>query len=79
MRSVETGTDRLLIDISDRVATLTFNNPAKRNALSLDMRRALPQVLHALQDDGDEVQAAMRERLMGGSCSFMTSFHWTIV
>ena len=53
MRSVETGTDRLLIDISDGVATLTFNNPTKRNALSLDMRRALPHVLHVLQDDDD--------------------------
>ncbi len=53
MTSVETGTDRLLIDVSDGVATLTFNNPAKRNALSLDMRRALPAALHALQEDDD--------------------------
>jgi enoyl-CoA hydratase len=48
-----TGTDKLLLAIDDGVARLTFNNPARRNALSVEMRTALPEVLGALQDDPD--------------------------
>jgi enoyl-CoA hydratase len=49
----ETGTDRLLVDVADAVAVVTLNNPAKRNALSSDMRAALPGLLEALQADAD--------------------------
>lgn len=35
------------------VATLTFNNPEKRNALSSEIRTALPGALRALQSDPD--------------------------
>ena len=49
----ESGTDRLLVEVSGPVATVTFNNPGKRNALSADMRAALPGVLRALNADGD--------------------------
>lgn len=45
------GTDKLLVELVDGIARITFNNPAKRNAMSTDMRAALPQVLQALQDD----------------------------
>jgi enoyl-CoA hydratase len=56
MTSRETGTGKLLVDVTGAVAVLTFNNPAKRNALSADMRAALPGVLAALQaDDGVRV------------------------
>jgi enoyl-CoA hydratase/carnithine racemase len=44
-------TDQLLVDVADGIATVTFNNPSKRNALSLEMRTALPGVLQQLQDD----------------------------
>jgi enoyl-CoA hydratase len=47
----ETGTDQLLVEVADAVAVLTFNNPAKRNAMSVEMRSALPGALTALQDD----------------------------
>lgn len=47
----ETGTDKLLVDVTGPVAVLTFNNPAKRNALSREIRAALPGVLAALQAD----------------------------
>nr|MDQ2876796.1 enoyl-CoA hydratase-related protein [Actinomycetota bacterium] len=47
----ETGTDQLLVEVADTVAVLTFNNPAKRNAMSVQMRTALPGALAALQDD----------------------------
>jgi enoyl-CoA hydratase len=49
----ETGTDKLLVEVSGHVATVTFNNPAKRNALSAEMRAALPDLLAALNADRD--------------------------
>lgn len=47
----QTGTGKLLVDVADAVAVVTLNNPAKRNALSSDMRAALPVLLEALQAD----------------------------
>lgn len=47
----DTGTDMLLCDVDDGVATVTFNNPEKRNALSAEIRHALPALLHSLQAD----------------------------
>jgi enoyl-CoA hydratase len=49
----DTGTDLLLVDVADAVAVVTFNNPAKRNALSSEIRAALPGLLEALQADPD--------------------------
>jgi enoyl-CoA hydratase len=49
----ETGTDKLLAEVAGHIATVTFNNPAKRNALSADMRAALPPLLAALDADRD--------------------------
>jgi enoyl-CoA hydratase len=49
----DTGTDMLLVDVADAVAVVTFNNPGKRNALSSEMRAALPGLLEALQADAD--------------------------
>ena len=46
-----TGTDQLLVEVRDGVAVVTFNNPEKRNAMSLGMRTALPGALAALADD----------------------------
>lgn len=47
----ETGTGKLLVDVADAVAVVTLNNPEKRNALSSDIRAALPGLLEALQTD----------------------------
>lgn len=47
----DTGTEKLLVGVDDGVALVTFNNPEKRNALSADMRAALPPTLRALQAD----------------------------
>jgi enoyl-CoA hydratase len=49
----DTGTDKLLADVADAVAVVTFNNPGKRNALSQEIRAALPGLLEALQADTD--------------------------
>ena len=51
MTRYETGTSQLLAEVSDGVALLTFNNPAKRNALTREMRAALPGVLGELGTD----------------------------
>jgi enoyl-CoA hydratase len=48
----QTGTDRLLAEVTGAVATVIFNNPGKRNALSADMRAALPGLLKTLNADG---------------------------
>lgn len=44
-------TDAILIDRHETVATVSFNNPASRNALSLAMYDALPKVLGELDAD----------------------------
>jgi enoyl-CoA hydratase/carnithine racemase len=49
----ETGTDRLLVGVTGHIATVTFNNPGKLNAMSADMRGALPGLLRALNADAD--------------------------
>jgi enoyl-CoA hydratase len=46
----DTGTDKLLLDIDDGIARITFNNPEKHNALSAEMRDGLRRALHDLQD-----------------------------
>ena len=43
--TVDTGTEELLCQIEDRVATITLNRPEKRNALSDNLTPALRQVL----------------------------------
>jgi len=47
----DTGTDKLLVEVADAIAVVTFNNPAKRNALSSEIRAALPGALAALDAD----------------------------
>lgn len=44
-REIETGTEDLLAHVEDRVATITMNRPARRNALSGAMLGALEAVL----------------------------------
>ena len=48
--------DVLLVEVADRVATVTLNRPQARNALNRDLRRALHEGLSALdQDDAVDV------------------------
>jgi enoyl-CoA hydratase/carnithine racemase len=49
----DTGTELLRCEIDEGIALVTFNNPAKHNALSAPIRAALPTVLRALQADDD--------------------------
>jgi 2-(1,2-epoxy-1,2-dihydrophenyl)acetyl-CoA isomerase len=45
MRTIDTGTDDLLADVDEGVATLTMNRPDRRNAMSGAMNQALAGVL----------------------------------
>lgn len=47
----DTGTDKLLVEVDEGIALVTFNNPEKRNALSAEIRAALAPTLRALQAD----------------------------
>ena len=44
-------TDHLLLHIEDGIATVTMNRPEARNALSMEMRRALAVTMHQLEAD----------------------------
>src|SRR6201990_339920 len=44
---------KILKTITEGVGVVTFNNPEKRNAMSLDMWEGLGQALTELRDDGD--------------------------
>jgi enoyl-CoA hydratase/carnithine racemase len=53
-----TAPGRLTCDIDGHVATVTIDNPAKRNAMTPDMWRALPPLLDGLAAD-DRVRAVV--------------------
>jgi enoyl-CoA hydratase len=46
--------DVVLVDVTDRVATITLNRPEARNALNRDVRRDLPAAM-AAADERDDV------------------------
>ena len=48
---IDTGTDELLCELRDRVATVTLNKPEKRNALGDILTPALREVLLRLEAD----------------------------
>lgn len=50
---INTGTDELLCEIEQRVATITLNRPEKRNALSDNLTPALRQTLLDLETRND--------------------------
>jgi enoyl-CoA hydratase len=49
--AIDTGTTTLLCDVSDGVATVTFNRPEKLNALSMELQGAVPPLAQRLEAD----------------------------
>jgi enoyl-CoA hydratase/carnithine racemase len=45
--------DKLVVDVSDRIATITINNPSKRNALDIDILKQLSSIFNKLEADRD--------------------------
>jgi enoyl-CoA hydratase len=45
--------DVVLYEVADRVATITLNRPEARNALSREVRKALPAAVHRAEEDDD--------------------------
>ncbi|HVJ98161.1 MAG TPA: enoyl-CoA hydratase-related protein, partial [Acidimicrobiia bacterium] len=48
-----TAQEVVLVDISDRVATITLNRPEQRNALNRHVRKALPEAITACDANDD--------------------------
>ena len=48
---METSTDKVIASTVGAVGRMTFNNPAKRNAISLEMWRAIPEIMAAFAAD----------------------------
>src|SRR5262245_66122690 len=50
-QSIDTGTDELLCEITDRVAIITLNRPHARNSLSDDLTPALRRMIKQCGED----------------------------
>jgi enoyl-CoA hydratase len=48
---MDTGTDKLRVEVDGGIGLLTFDDPATRNSLSAEVRAALPAALDALAAD----------------------------
>ena len=49
--SVPVGTPRMAAEIDGSIGWMIFNKPERRNAVSLDMWEAMPDILHRFEDD----------------------------
>mgnify|MGYP001817262851 CR=1 FL=1 len=67
-RSIDTGTDFVLAEVEDRVATITLNRPERRNAVSTEMLGALETALEVAERD-DEVRAVVLTGAGGAFCA----------
>lgn len=57
---METGTEKMLAHSADGIGWMTFNNPARRNAMSLEMWQGLGTILEAFENDPDVQVVVMR-------------------
>ena len=52
------SSNTLLFDLTDKVAVITLNRPAVRNAMNSELRQALTEALHRVRDE-DDIRAAV--------------------
>ena len=50
---LELNTDRMTAEIEDGIGWMTFNNPARHNAMSMEMVEAIPQIFDTFQSSDD--------------------------
>lgn len=62
VRTIELSTSKILAEVADGVGQITFNNPERRNAMSLEMWQGLGDAAEALEAD-----AAVRVVVMRGA------------
>jgi 2-(1,2-epoxy-1,2-dihydrophenyl)acetyl-CoA isomerase len=67
-RSIDTGTEFVLAEVEDRVATITLNRPERRNAVSAEMLGALETALEFAERD-DDVRAVVLTGAGGAFCA----------
>lgn len=60
--------ETIRFDVSEGIATLTFNRPEKRNALNLEMRREIADAIQRVNLDGD-IRALILMSSGGSFCS----------
>lgn len=48
---MQTGTERMIAAKDGAIGWMTFNNPARHNAMSIDMWRAVPDIIGAFERD----------------------------
>ena len=79
------SSDTILFDLTDRVALITLNRPAVRNAMNRELREALMAALQRVRDDADirdailtgaggtfSAGADLKERAQGGGAAAAT-------
>ena len=48
---LELKTDKMRAEVDDGIGWMVFNNPERRNAMSLEMQQAVPLILGAFNED----------------------------
>ena len=51
MEELQLETDRMIARKGDGIGWMIFNNPERRNAMSIAMNQAIPEILHDFRDD----------------------------
>lgn len=60
MTKIDSGTPNLLGEVEAPIGWLTFNNPERRNAVSLEMWAGIPRVLAAFEADANVAACVLR-------------------
>ncbi|MEZ5375976.1 MAG: enoyl-CoA hydratase [Acidimicrobiales bacterium] len=58
--TIQLDTDKMLAEVRDGIGWMTFNNPARHNAMSAEMNRAIPTIIGAFADDPSVRVVVMR-------------------
>ena len=53
MATIELETEKMLASVSDGIGWMTFNNPARHNAISLEMWQGVAVIMEAFHKDDD--------------------------
>ncbi|HUK61275.1 MAG TPA: enoyl-CoA hydratase [Stellaceae bacterium] len=51
MNMISLPTERMIAEVDGAIGWLTFNNPSRRNAVSMDMWQAIPEIMDAFERD----------------------------